>query len=867
MRFPLVGQFFGVAAVFVSASLAPAQQPANRVLDAIDTRSTAALPGSISPRIAAGLDMGRLDPATPLNGVTIYFSPTPEQQAQLDALVAAQQTPGSPYYHAWLTPAQYANKFGLSDADLAKVEGWLESEGFNVDRVGNSHTSLAFSGTAAQVESAFGTEMHRYQTGDETHFANSTNLSIPAALVGVVRSVRNLDDFRLKPQFRVSVASVRPGFTSDQSGEHFLTPKDIATIYDINAAYNSGYTGSGQSIAVMGQSEVALPDIEAFQSAAGLTVKDPAVVLVPGSGTAATVAGDEAESDLDLEYSSGIARGANIIFVYVGNNQNYGVFDSLQYAVDNKLAPVVSISYGACETALSSSDYTTLEGIMEQGASQGQTVVTASGDTGSTACYDPTSTGGSGNSGGSNGLTTAQQEALAVNYPASSAYATGVGGSELLPADVAAGNTTYWESASGSDLISSALSYIPEQAWNDDSAAIGAKYGAQYALSSGGGGVSGLTQRPSWQTGVTGIVSGKFRLVPDVSLASSAEYAPYLYCTSDTSSWTAGQKASCNSGFRDSATQDLTAAGGTSFAAPIFAGMLAIINQKESSSGQGVANKTLYSLAANSSTYASAFHDITIGGNQCSAGSSYCSAAGESEYPAGTGYDEATGLGSVDFNNLMNAWSGVNSGGGGGGTSSGTFVLSATNVTATQGSSGVSTVSIVSQNSYAGTVGFALTSTSSSLNTYGCYTISNTAVTAGGTSTASLTIYTSESACSGLSGAKSLSRKSTAQAVSSRGNGPLGRSIPLGAAALAGALLFGFRRSRKAWAVLSCLVLVGMLGFALGCGSSNGTSTSTSSTGSTSNDVAQGTYTLTLTGTDTSTSTITASTTLTLTVN
>ena len=200
----------------------------------------------------------------------------------------------------------------------------------------------------------------------------------------------------------------------------------------------------------------------------------------------------------------------------------------------------------------------------------------------------------------------------------------------MLPADVAAGNTTYWESASGSDLISSALSYIPEQAWNDDSAAIGAKYGAQYALSSGGGGVSIFTPRPSWQTGVTGIASGSFRLVPDVSLASSAEYAPYLYCTSDTSSWTAGQKASCNSGFRDSATQDLTAAGGTSFAAPIFAGMLAIINQKESSSGQGVANKTLYSLAANSSTYASAFHDITSGGNQCTAGSSYCSAAGES---------------------------------------------------------------------------------------------------------------------------------------------------------------------------------------------------------------------------------------------
>jgi len=859
--------FFGaVLAVSFSATLVSAQQASNRLVEEIDSRSTAALPGSVSPRVGAHNDIGRLDPATPLNGVTIYFEPTPEQQAQLDALVAAQQTPGSPYYHAWLTPEQYASQFGLSEADLAKIEGWLESEGFNIDRVANSHTSIAFSGTAAQVESAFRTEMHRYRIGDEWHFANGTNLSIPSALLGVVRSVRNLDDFRPKPQFRPSPASIQPAFTSAQTQEHFLTPKDIATIYDINAAYNSGYTGSGQSIAIMGQSEVAMSDIEAFQSAAGLTVKDPTVVLVPGSGTAATVAGDEAESDLDLEYSSGIAREANIIFVYVGNNQNYGVFDSLQYAVDNKLAPVVSISYGACETTLSSSDYTTLEGIMEQGASQGQTVVTASGDTGSTACYDPTSSGGTGNSGGSSGLTTAQQEALAVNYPASSAYATGVGGSELLPADVASTNTTYWESASGGDVISSALSYVPEQAWNDDSAAIGAKYGAQYALSSGGGGVSTFTPRPSWQTGVSGITSGGFRLVPDVSLASSAEYAPYLYCTSDTSSWSTGQKASCNSGFRDSATQDLTVAGGTSFAAPIFAGMLAIINQKESSSGQGVANKTLYSLAANSSTYASAFHDITSGGNQCTAGSNYCSASGASEYAAGTGYDEATGLGSVDFNNLMNAWGGTTTGGGGG-TSSGTFAISATNVTAAQGSSGVSTVSVVSQNSYAGTVGFALTSTSASLNTYGCYTIGNTAVTADATATASLTIYTSESACSGLSGAKSFAKHAAAPVATSQGKPPLGRSVPLGAAALAGALLFGFRKSRKAWSVLSCMVLVAMLGFTVGCGSSNGSSTSTSTTGSTSNDVAQGTYTLTLTGTDTSTSTITASTTLTLTVN
>ena len=840
-------------AVFFAATFAAAQQPANRIAEAISSGSMAALPGSVNPRVAPQFDIGRLDPATPLSGVTIYFQPTAAQQAQLDALVQAQQTPGSASYHAWLTPAQYASRFGLSDADIAQVETWLESQGFNIDRVSNSHTSIAFSGTAAQIEAAFQTEMHRYQIDGETHFANSTELSIPSALVGIVRSVRNLDDFRPRPQFRPGL--VQPSFTSAQTGEHFLTPGDIATIYDIDAAYNSGYTGSGQTITVVGQSSIAVSDIEAFQSAAGLTVKDPNLILVPGTGTAAVSQGDEAESDLDLEYAGGTARGAAIDFVYVGNNQNYSVYDSLQYAVDNKTGDIITMSYGSCETALSSSDYSTLDSVMEQGASQGQTIVAAAGDSGSTACYDP---------GGKGALSTAEQEALAVNYPASSAYVTGVGGTEFLPADVAAGNTTYWDSAGSSDVISSALSYIPEQAWNDDSAAIGAKYGALYAISSGGGGVSVFTPRPSWQTGVTGIPSGKFRLVPDVSLASSAEYAPYLYCSSDPSAWSSGQKASCNSGFRDSATQDLTVAGGTSFATPIFAGMIAIVGQKESSGGLGVVNKELYSLAT--TNYASAFHDITIGGNQCTAGSTYCSTAGASEYPATVGYDEATGLGSVDFNNLMTAWV-ATTGGGGGGTGSGSFLLSATSLTVSQGASGTSTVSVVSQNSWAGTVAFTLTSSSSSLNTDGCYTIGNASVSAGATATSTLTIYTSQSSCSTVSGAHSFARGATGGVASTRDNRPLQKTIPVSAAALAGILFLGFRKSRKAWSLFGCLVLLVMAGLSVGCGSSSGTA-STSSTGNpASGDVATGTYTLTLSAADTSNSTIAAATNLTLTIN
>jgi subtilase family serine protease len=829
-----------------------AQAPA-RIVAEINANAAVTLPGTANPGTQSAEDLGRMAPATPIDGMTMYFQPTAEQQAELDALVKAQQTPGSPEYHQWLTPAEYATLFGLSNSDIAKVEAWLQSQGFTVERVGTSRNSISFSGAAAQVEAAFHTEMHEYQTEGEKHFSNATDLSIPSALAGVVRSVRNLNDFRPTPQLRIHTS---PAFTQASTQDHYLTPADVATIYDITPAYNSGDNGAGVTIAVVGQSAVNTADIENFQKANGFTVKAPTITLVPGSGTSAVSSGDESESDLDLEYSGAIGRGATINFVYVGNNTNYSVFDSLQYAVDNNLGSIVSMSYGTCETQLSASDFSTLEGIMKQGASQGQSIIAAAGDDGSTSCY------------GTKGMTTADQEALAVNYPASSAYVTGVGGTEFPAADVTAANTTYWQSASGSDVLSSALSYIPEQVWNDDSAAVGKQYGAQYALSAGGGGVSTTIARPSWQTDVTGIASGNFRLVPDLSLDSSADNAGYLYCTSDTSAWDSGQKASCNSGFYDSSTHDLTIAGGTSFAAPIFAGMLSIINQKTSSSGQGVAASKLYSLASDSTTYASAFHDITSGGNQCTAGASYCSSAGESKYAAGTGYDEASGLGSVDFNNLMNAWAGTTTGTGGGGPT-GSFKLTATGVTVSAGNSATSTVTITPVNSYAGTVGFTATSSSTSLNTYGCYAISNTAVAANAAATAPLTVYTSQSACTASGVHSFASRPAGATKAAAHDGLPLGTTIPLSSAAVAGLLFFGLRGSKKRskiWTTLGCLALVATIGMMVGCGSSSGT-TKSSGGGTTSTDVAAGTYTVTLTGTDTTTASITASTTFTLTVN
>jgi subtilase family serine protease len=619
-----------------------AQQVTGRIASEIDNGTRTVIIGTRPPLARHANDIGRVTPETPLRAMSIVFNRSSAQQADLDALIAAQQNPASSLYHQWLTPDEFAVRFGMADSDIAKVEAWLREQDFSIDGVSRSHDRITFSGTAGQVQAAFGTELHYYNVNGKTHFAPSSDLSVPAALASVVRDVTNLSTFRPKPRFR----KPRPNFTSSQSGHTFLTPKDVATIYDINPAYAAGYTGKGQSIAVVGQTSVSVTDIENFQNAAGLAVKDPTLVLVPNSGNVAEFQGDESESDLDLEYSGGIAPGASIYFVYVGDNANFSVFDSIQYAIDNDIAPIISDSYGLCETQITPTQYSSLNATLAQGAAQGQSIIVPAGDNGSPDCA------------GTSGLSTAQQEALAVDFPASSQYVTAMGGTEFPSADVCNSSTcsspppAFWQPASGTDVVGSALSYIPEQVWNDDAPP---SNGNAAVLSSGGGGQSALTARPSWQSSLPGLgISGTMRLVPDIALSGSPNNAGYLYCSSDPS---LGITGSCSNGFRDVNTVNLTVAGGTSFDAPIFAGLVAVINQKENSVGQGVVSSTLYQLAANSTTYASAFHDITSGNNNCSvAGSTVCAGSSLTQYPAGTGYDLASGLGSIDFNKLLAAW-------------------------------------------------------------------------------------------------------------------------------------------------------------------------------------------------------------------
>ena len=610
-----------IAPVFVVFCCLPifAQQPANRV-NSTAGNQTATVKGTLHPLVQAGNLVGHADPATQIKGVTLYFKPTQAQQSALTALLAAQANPASPSYHKWLSPAQFNARFGLSSADMNRVSQWLSAQGLTVTSV--SPMYISFSGDVTHLESALHTTINRYRVGGTEHLANASEISLPSSISNVTLGVRNLAAFRPRPRVRV-----HPRYNYGSSGEHFLAPDDFTTIYDVKALYNAGYTGSGQTIAIVGQSEILASDIDAFRSAAGLPAKDPTLTLVPNTGTAAQSANDEEESDLDVEWSGAVAKAATINFVYVGNDQNYSVFDALTYAITNDVAPVISISYGACEAEWSTSDVSTLSAALQQANAQGQTVFAASGDSGAADCDVAAS---------ANAVVTSAQDGLAVDLPAASPYVTGVGGTEFL-GDVAS-PSTYWGSSNNSSN-GSAISYIPEEAWNDTDTTTPSN-----GLSASGGGKSTLFSKPSWQTG-TGVPADGARDVPDVALNASPDHDGYLYCS----------QGSCTNGFLDSSSEP-SVAGGTSFAAPTFAGILTLINQKLGSSGQGNVNQSLYTLAASTP---SAFHDITVGNNQvpCTSGSTDCGTSGKIGYVTGTGYDQVTGLGTVDANELATAFS------------------------------------------------------------------------------------------------------------------------------------------------------------------------------------------------------------------
>ncbi len=699
--------FLGLASALSLLAIPAMCAAQSRIHADVTSGTRAEIADSVHPRARTATDLGATADDTKLS-MSLRFSMTDAQSAALDQLLADQQNPASPRYHQWLTPAQFGAQFGLSDADIATVTAWLGAQGFTVTGVGNGRTFVTFDGDVAQANAAFGTSIHNVLSRGEQHYANLTNITLPGALASVVGSATGLSNFR--PHAHLGTVS-HPQFTSSVSGTHYVAPGDFYAIYDMEPLLTAGYTGAGigtgsnchstgspstcGDIAVLGQVDLynnSTSDVLAFRSAAGLSTTNlPTTVLAgadPGQARACNgcypSVDDLDESSIDVEWSGAMAPAASILFV-TGTDV---MANSMTTAIDNNLAPIITTSYGGCETGWGSTELNSYNQLFRQAASQGQTIVTSSGDSGATDC----DTG------------TLAVEGLTADFPASSPYVTAMGGS-MFNEGSTTGVTPYWLSpdttfTAGSAVPAadvSAKGYIPEAVWNEDSTA---------GSGAGGGGVSAFFAKPAWQveTGASGMTTtvpaDSSRDEPDLALNAASEHDGMLFCV----------QGSCVVGFRATSGGGLTVAGGTSFDSQAFGGMLADIEQKvgptvNNGPRLGVVNPTLYALgnqvAYYNNTSSSVFHDITVGNNSnpCGNGTPNCPNGGNIGYNAGTGYDLATGWGSVDLNNLATDWKLVTPESlGSNGTAISTTTL-ATTPACTGGTTGPCTVSVAAASS------------------------------------------------------------------------------------------------------------------------------------------------------------------------
>jgi subtilase family serine protease len=567
----------------------------DRISGAIDGQRTVTLTGNRHPLARAEFDAGRVAPDFRMDRMILVLQPDAATAASLNALLEAQHDSASPQFQRWLEPSDFETQFGASRSDVARVTEWLTSQGFSIDEIPAGRRSIVFSGSAAQVETAFHTQMRRYRVAGELHHANATDPQIPQALAGVVAGAVSLHDFpRTALHTRRQSA---PEFSSGSS--HYLTPADFATIYDVAALYSSGITGSGQTLAIVGRTNINVSDVAAFRSQWGLPVNNPQVI-VNGTNPGIVSTDEEVEADLDVEWSGAVAQLATVKFVVsASTNTTDGVDLSAQYIVSNNVAPVLSVSFGSCESQIGSAERAFYNNLWQQAAAEGITAFIASGDSGAAGCDSPSETTAS--------------YGQAVNGLCSSPYSVCVGGTEL---NEAGNNNLYW-SASNTASGGSALSYIPEVAWNESASNGGS------GLWATGGGASAYYSKPSWQSG-TGVPADARRDVPDVSLT------------------TAG-----HDGYLVDVQGSYYTVSGTSAASPSFAGLMALVNQK-AGARQGNINTVLYPLATlATSGGAKIFHSITGGNN---------TVPGATGFTAGAHYNQATGLGSPDAFVLVNHW-------------------------------------------------------------------------------------------------------------------------------------------------------------------------------------------------------------------
>jgi len=628
----------------------------------------------------------------------------PEQEGALRKLLDDQQDKASPNYHKWLTPDEFGAQFGAADQDIQAVTGWLQGHGLQVNRVTHGKTIIEFTGVESQVEEALHTQMHKYLVNGEEHWANASDPQIPAALAPAVAGVWTLHDFRKKPNIQISperlITEYTPGkrpnttLTGPNGTIHALSPADYATIYNINPLYQTQVFGQGVTIAVVARSNLFAggQDVFNFEEVFDPLCCGGVQIVLDGEDPGDLGGGEEAEATLDATWSSAIAPAATVKFVVSSSTLTTdGVDLSALYIIDNNVAPVMTESFGSCDAFATQAEAQAISMVAEQGAAQGISYMVSSGDSGAAGCDNP-------------------NRAPATHGPSPDILGT--------PFNVVVGGTQfneggtpnkYWSSQNAQNG-GSALSYIPENVWNESC------LNCQFPnLFSTGGGVSGVYKpKPTWQFGVTGIPNDGARDQPDVALTASGGHDPYILCL----------EGSCipdGQGFIS-----LFLIGGTSASSPSFAGIMALVNQAHGPQGQ--ANYVLYRLAAAQNSILSqcnasktnaappsscVFNDVTSGNN---------SVPGASGFLAGPGYDLATGLGSVDATSLVDQWTNIN-------FRATTTTLTPGTITATHGSTvnlGVS----VAPNSGSGTPTGDVSLLTSNNQGVGFLTLSNGSVSA-----------------------------------------------------------------------------------------------------------------------------------------
>jgi hypothetical protein len=636
-------------------------------------------------------DRGRVDDAMPMPHLMLQLRRPVAQEQALATLIDQLHDPHSPNYHHWLTASEIGTQFGPAASDIAKVTGWLQQHGFTVNLVYPSGMVIDFSGTAGQVRTAFHTEIHNLSVNGIARFANTSDPQIPAALAPAVSGVVSLNNIPprhyLKQKSEYTVGN----------GSFLVTPADLATIYNFNPLFAAGNTGQGQTIYLLEDTNLySNNDWTTFRSTFGLSgytgaslnTIHPAPPQGTNNCTNPGVNGDDDEAILDAEWASAAAPSAAIVMATCTN-----ILTAIQNLVNATSPPaIMSISYGECEAFNGSTANAAFNAAYQQGAAEGVSIFVSSGDGDAAVCDN-------------RGSENAAMDGIAVNGWGSTPYNISVGGTDF--SDTYSRTTsTYW-SSSNTATYGSALSYVPEIPWNDSCASqliasyvtgSSLTYGSTGFCNSttaaqdgtlrivgGSGGPSSIYAKPSWQSGLIGNPADGLRDLPDVSLfaANGIWNHYYVYCYSDPNN---GGKP-CTG-----APSGWNGGGGTSFSSPIFAGIQALINQY-TGSAQGNANTVYYKIAnteygaAGSSACNSSngnavggsciFYDVTLGDNDadCVSGSPNCytpsgtygvlSTSTTSYAPAyqtQTGWDFATGIGTVNVYNLVTNWASAGSG-------------------------------------------------------------------------------------------------------------------------------------------------------------------------------------------------------------